>query len=317
MAMIISTTGPGFAGRDHETIEASARSTAKRVNAMIKFSDLPPDMQTLISDFIGAPIGDTAIPEHLPVIDVRLADLPVVPLCEYDRGTLYARRMSPDLTPPIIVADNQFLDGKHRRFSFLELGLTSVPAIDLTGIADPEMVKFCSMGEVGAGISYVPEHDRPDAPDFMVWDYANSGFVTKDNGYSAHPNDACELSHNQIAERYSSSEQYLIFPHLYFVDIQTKLRIERGTPELLARGIVGWAWQIDSRNSLGGEWYDCDSAKDAVEAARMYVGDRLIGVRVPEPELLLALDAPCITDALEAAPPQVVKRQAFESVLGF
>ncbi|AYG47814.1 hypothetical protein DV532_26385 (plasmid) [Pseudomonas sp. Leaf58] len=284
---------------------------------MIKFSDLPPDMQTLISDFIGAPIGDAAIPEHLPVIDVRLADIPIVPLCEYDRGTLYARRMSPEQTPPIIVADNQFLDGKHRRFSFLELGLTSVPAIDLTGIADPEMVKFCSMGELGAGISYAPEHDRPDAPDFMVWDYANSGFVTKDYGYSAHPNDACELSLNEIAERYISPKEYLIFPYLYFVDIQTKLRIERGTPELLARGIEGWAWQIDSPKSLGGDWYDCETAEDAVEAARLYVADRLIGVRVPEPELLLALDAPCITDALEAVPPQAVKRQAFESVLGF
>lgn len=284
---------------------------------MIKFSDLPPDMQTLISDFIGAPIGDSAIPEHLPVIDVMLADLPVVPLCEYDRGTLYARRMSPEQTPPIIIAENQFMDGKHRRFSFQELGLTTVPAIDLSGIADPEMVRFCSLGEIGADISHEAKHDRPDMPDFLVWDYANSGFVTKDNGYSPHPNDACELSHNQITERYSSPQQYLIFPYLYFVDIQTKLRIERGTPELLSRGIVGWAWQIDTPSSLGGDWYDCESAKDAVEAARLYVTDRLVGVRVPEPEMLLALDNPCITDALEATPLQAVKRQSFESVLGF
>lgn len=284
---------------------------------MIKFAKLPPDMQVLVSDYIGAPIGDPAIPEQLPVIDVRLADLPVVPLCEYDRGTLYARRMTPDNTPPIIIADNQFLDGKHRRFSFLELGLESIPAIDLTGLADPQIVKFCSMGKIGAGVAYEPEHECPDRPEFLVWDYANSGFATKNNGYSAHPNDACELSPNQIAERYSRADQYLIFPYLYFVDIQTTLRIERGTPELLARGIVGWAWQIDTPNSLGGEWYDCESAKDAVEAARLYVTDRLVGVRVPEPETLLALDNPCITDALEATPLQAVKRQSFESVLGF
>lgn len=311
--MIISTTGPGFAGSYHETIEASARCTTKRVNAMIKFSDLPPDMQTLISDFIGAPIGDAAIPEHLPVIDVRLTDLPVVPLCEYDRGTLYARRMVPEQTPPIIIADNQFLDGKHRRFSFLEMGLSTVPAIDLSGIADPHMVKICSMGEIGAGISYQVEHERPDIPEFLVWDYAHSGFVTKNSGFVQSPEKAVELSWNEIAERYASPYDFLIFPYQHFLDPRVSLRIERGTPELLSRGIVGWAWQLDTPQSLGGEWHDCSGVEDGKEQAARHIRHRIVGARVPEPELIMAINAPNINDISMKIKTTVIKKEKLAS----
>jgi hypothetical protein len=283
---------------------------------MIKFSDLPLDMQTLISDYIGAPIGDSAIPDHLPLVDVRLSDLPVVPLDEYDRGTLYARRMNPDQTPPLIVSDNHFLDGKHRRFSFHEQGLETVKAIDLTGIADPKMVAFCSMGVLGERIEYSPEHERPDLPEFLVWDYAKSGFATKDGGFSPHPDHGWELSRNEIAERYSSESQYLIFPYLHFVDIKAKMIVERGTPELLSRDIVGWAWRIYKGGPLMSEWHRCESPEDATDAATRYVQNHLVGVRAPEPELLLAIDSPEITDMLDNQPVITSRQKTSESTFG-
>lgn len=113
---------------------------------MIRFDCLPDDMQCLIYDFAGSDLEK--IPPMLPTRSVRIADIPVVRLNEFDRGSEYARALKPDNAPPLIIADNHFLDGKHRCFSFRELGVESFIAIDLSGIAEPDMIEMNSMGEL-------------------------------------------------------------------------------------------------------------------------------------------------------------------------
>lgn len=113
---------------------------------MIRFDSLPGDMQALISDFVEVDCDN--VPALLPTREVRIADIPVVHLCEFDRGTAYARALNPDNAPPLIIADNHFLDGKHRCFSFREQGVESFIAIDLTGIATAYMIEMNSMGEL-------------------------------------------------------------------------------------------------------------------------------------------------------------------------
>lgn len=113
---------------------------------MICFHSLPDDMQCLIYDFAGSDMGN--IPAMLPTREVRISDIPIVRLCEFDRGMAYARALTPDNAPPLIIADNHFLDGKHRCFSFRESGVQSFTAIDLTGIALPDMIATNSMGEL-------------------------------------------------------------------------------------------------------------------------------------------------------------------------
>lgn len=284
---------------------------------MIKFADLPLDMQTLISDFVTAPIGDKTIPEYLPTCEVRIADLPAIPLDEYDRGTRHARSMAPTETPPIIIADGHFMDGKHRRFSFQELGLETVTAIDLTGIAHPKMVAMCSMGKLGANIQYPAIQEEPDFPQFLVWDYKALAFATKDNGFTPYADEAVELSWNDINARYSNPTDYLIFRDEYFVDLKATLRIERGTVNQLIHGNAGWAWQLDHEGSLGGEWYDCESLEEGIQAAKAYVRSLLAGARVPQPELLMAVRSPEVVDMLVLPPPTSGRNYAIEVSVGF
>ncbi len=127
----------------------------------IRFDDLPDDMQVLIEDLVcqtavasGTVGNDREIPDELPVIAVDIADLPDVPVADPeadgdDRGIPYAREMDPGEVPPILVADGLFLDGRHRVWRFRDLGLATIQAIDLTGIADPTMAAANSMGPVG------------------------------------------------------------------------------------------------------------------------------------------------------------------------
>jgi hypothetical protein len=128
-------------------MQVSIRHTGgKEALTVIRFDSLPGDMQALISDFVEVDFEN--VPALLPTREVRIADIPIVKLCEFDRGAEYARELNPDNAPPLVIADNHFLDGKHRCFSFRELGVESFIAIDLTGIATPHMIDMNSMGEL-------------------------------------------------------------------------------------------------------------------------------------------------------------------------
>ena len=117
----------------------------------IKYSDLPDDMQTLIFQFVTDHDDEAKIPDELPVSNIAVSTLPVVPLDENDRGSAHAREMDLKETPPILIANGHFLDGKHRVFQAREKGVKFLPAIDLTGIAHPQSVRENSMGKIKGG----------------------------------------------------------------------------------------------------------------------------------------------------------------------
>ncbi len=120
---------------------------------LLSFDTLPPDMRVLIEDYIRGSRDDDVgrvPPTELPVVKVPVAGIPSVPLNEHDRGTAYAREMMLDNVPPIVIADGQFLDGKHRAFLARELAVETLLAIDLSGLATPDMIRSNSMGPLGA-----------------------------------------------------------------------------------------------------------------------------------------------------------------------
>ncbi len=131
----------------------------------IAFDSLPDDMQDLIEQFVLDHDPDAEIPGMLPLGSVAVADLPDVPLDEEDRGRDYALSMDLDETPPLLVAECLFLDGRHRAFAARIGGRERLPAIDLTGIVDPRVAVANSMGPVAEWIpGWDPHVDAREAP---------------------------------------------------------------------------------------------------------------------------------------------------------
>lgn len=114
----------------------------------IRFDALPPDMQVLLDDFIRGCGRDVPIPALFPLVEVVVKNIPIIALDPFDRGPDYAFQMNLDDTPPIIVADGHFMDGKHRAHAARASGRSSLPAIDLTGLIDPRMLELNSMGRL-------------------------------------------------------------------------------------------------------------------------------------------------------------------------
>ncbi len=112
----------------------------------IAFADLPEDMQVLIGDFLELEEDDH--PAALLVTFVDVDTLPYVALDERDRGEAHARDMDLSKTPPILIADGQFLDGKHRLFQARATGVERLPAIDLSGLVSDHMLRCNGMGEI-------------------------------------------------------------------------------------------------------------------------------------------------------------------------
>lgn len=112
----------------------------------IAFADLPDDMQVLIDDLLEC--DENGPPASFQVTQVAVASLPEVPLDEHDRGTDHARAMDLRETPPIIIADGQFLDGKHRLFRARETGVETLLAIDLSGLVPAHILAWNGMGPI-------------------------------------------------------------------------------------------------------------------------------------------------------------------------
>jgi hypothetical protein len=134
---------------------ADPRSTFPRMqhssptsSETIAFADLPQDMQSLIGDFVLGNGAALAIPKRLPLAIVEVASIPVVGLDPFDRGAEYALRMDLDETPPIVIAEGYFMDGKHRAFSARTKARRTLVAIDLSGIIDPTMIDGNEMGRL-------------------------------------------------------------------------------------------------------------------------------------------------------------------------
>jgi hypothetical protein len=128
----------------------------------VRFDALPEDMRVLIEQFVLDFDPTATIPGEIPLVSLAVADLPEVELDESDRGTAYALRMRPGETPPIIVADGCFMDGKHRVFAARARGDDRIVAMDLSGVIPARAILMNSMGPVGAGPDgHVPDQAAP------------------------------------------------------------------------------------------------------------------------------------------------------------
>jgi hypothetical protein len=114
----------------------------------VAFADLPDDMQVLVSDFVTGQRCVRDVPEFLPLVEVAVCRIPIVELSDDDRGVNHATAMDLDTTPPIIVAEGHFMDGRHRSYKARLDDRQSLDAIDLSGIVDAGMLKSNSMGRL-------------------------------------------------------------------------------------------------------------------------------------------------------------------------
>ena len=115
---------------------------------LILFASLPEDMRVLIEDFLES--DELGPPSELPIELIAVDTIPVVPLDKFDRGTDHARAMDLTKTPPILIADGQFLDGKHRVFQARETGVEVLLAINLSGMVSEHMLRCNGMGPIAA-----------------------------------------------------------------------------------------------------------------------------------------------------------------------
>lgn len=124
-------------------------NTSSRTVAWI---DLPDDMRCILGDFLIHPgTGDLVPPAHLQATQIELSRLPFYPLDDehaplseqaaedegQDRGVAYALRINPVKAPPIVLAHDWWLDGRHRVYSARARGDTHIWAFDLTGLVAP------------------------------------------------------------------------------------------------------------------------------------------------------------------------------------
>lgn len=95
---------------------------------VVRATDLPDDMQVLLDDFM------VKVPAFLPVAYYRVASMPEVELDPYDRGEEHARAMVGSETPPILLAGDHVLDGKHRIWAARQAGQQTIAGVDLASI---------------------------------------------------------------------------------------------------------------------------------------------------------------------------------------
>lgn len=112
----------------------------------ISLEELPDDMQVFIGDLI-----EEELPHEFPLVRVSLDRIPEVPLNRRDRGPDYALKMNPNETPPIVIADGHFLDGKHRCFAARQKGLREIWAVDLSGMVPDMTLRLNSLGTITKG----------------------------------------------------------------------------------------------------------------------------------------------------------------------
>ncbi len=128
----------------------------------MRFDALPADMRDIVEALVlftaaeggGLIANGCVVPVDLPIVDVALDDVPEVPLADPeadgdDRGVDHARAMDPARVPPIVIADGLLLDGRHRVWRSRDLGLATIQAVDLTGIADPSAARNMCLAWIG------------------------------------------------------------------------------------------------------------------------------------------------------------------------
>lgn len=147
--------------------EGVSRIVPQGAAPSVALKSLPADMQDMLHQLMSVPVDkgggllswrEREPPQALPTTTVNVKDIPQIAFDEDDRGPEYAREMDLSKTPPVIIANGQFLDGRHRAFIARERGVQQLPAIDLSGIIDPEVVNQNSMGRLARLGSPFPQY---------------------------------------------------------------------------------------------------------------------------------------------------------------
>jgi hypothetical protein len=102
----------------------------------VAFADLYEDMQVILDDCIFQ--TQTCLWKEMPgvleAVAIPLSCLPIAELDEDDRGSAYAQAIVLEESPPIIIADGQWLDGRHRVHQARRLGQTHIWSFDFSNI---------------------------------------------------------------------------------------------------------------------------------------------------------------------------------------
>jgi len=98
-------------------------------------SDLPEDMQILISDFIEEASGQHGLTaagnHHFQLLTLPVAAFPEVEMWTDYRDRAYSEAMIGKKLPPVIVCGRNWLDGRNRVWAARKTGRFTVDAIDL------------------------------------------------------------------------------------------------------------------------------------------------------------------------------------------
>lgn len=98
----------------------------------VAYSSLPPDMQDIVAQYLE--MAGWEIPAMLPTRVIPLSAFPDMELADGytdERGEAYAAEMIGQKVPPIVVAGNTWLDGRHRVWAARKEGRLGMVAIDL------------------------------------------------------------------------------------------------------------------------------------------------------------------------------------------
>jgi hypothetical protein len=104
----------------------------------IRVTDLPEDMQQLLTDMVEGDLGTEALRqlyEHqFTVSHIPLSWFPHAGLDTRERGAQYARDMIGQDLPPILLCGRKWVDGRHRVWALRRSGCTRVVCINTAEI---------------------------------------------------------------------------------------------------------------------------------------------------------------------------------------
>jgi hypothetical protein len=102
------------------------------------FSNLPEDLQVLLSEIISGSGGEDLLTEleghRFTVHELPIAAFPDASIWTDYRDRAYAEAMVGERLPPVIICGKKWLDGRHRVWVWRKSGTSRVPCIDLAEI---------------------------------------------------------------------------------------------------------------------------------------------------------------------------------------
>ena len=113
-------------------------------------SELPDDLQVLISDFVEDSLGvkgfERLESHRFPIHHLPLAAFPRVKMWTDCRDRAYSEAMIGRQLPPILICGDQWLDGRNRVWAARHTGKSAVGCIDLSEIG--VSIRFKALGRL-------------------------------------------------------------------------------------------------------------------------------------------------------------------------